>query len=178
MNKNSAQFLENADRFTAIVDSVEDWSAPSACTDWTAAQVLDHVIDSEREMVANHDADLGDRPTGTPSEMWAAHFNAIKPYVSDDEWMSKEYDGWFGPTTVGDTVATFLGIDLVVHGWDIATSSGDPYVWTDAEQDQAETFITTMGPGLYTEGVCKPAVEVSEDAPRQVRLLALAGRSA
>lgn len=178
MTENSAQFLANAERFSAIVDAVEDWSAPSACDDWTAAQVLDHVIDSERNHFTTHGVDLGDRPSGTPVEIWTAHLSAMLPHVNDETWMDKQYDGWAGPTTVGDTIADFFGIDLVVHGWDIATSSGDSYAWTEAEQDQAEAFIATMGPMLYSEGVCKPALDPPADASRQVRLLAAVGRAA
>ncbi len=115
---------------------------------------------------------------GTPEELWLIHRASIEPHVLDEGWMATTYDGWFGPTTVGDTLSTFYGFDLLVHGWDIASSSGEPYVWSEAEMDQIEAAIAGFGPALYTEGVCKPAVEVPSDAPRQVKLLGLLGRSA
>lgn len=178
MSDNSTQFLANADRFTAIVGAVHDWDAQSACSDWTAAQALDHVVDTQRSFFNDHGHDLGGRPAGTPEELWLVHRASIEPHVLDEEWVATTYDGWFGPTTVGETLLMFYGFDLIVHGWDIASSSGATDAWTEAEMDQVESAIAGLGPALYTEGVCKPAVEVAPDAPRQVRLLGLMGRSA
>ncbi len=178
MSDNSAQFLANADRFTLIVSGVPDWDAPSACTDWTAAQALDHVIDTQRGLFQQHGRDLGQRAAGTPEELWLVHRAAIEPHVLDEDWLATAYDGWFGPTTVGETLSTFYGFDLLVHGWDIASASDERYDWTQAEMDQVETAMAGFGAALYTEGVCKAAVEVPGDASRQVKLLGLLGRAA
>ncbi|WP_414690747.1 maleylpyruvate isomerase N-terminal domain-containing protein, partial [Nocardioides sp.] len=39
-------FLDAADRFTALVTATTDWSAPSPCEGWSAADVVDHVVDT------------------------------------------------------------------------------------------------------------------------------------
>jgi Mycothiol maleylpyruvate isomerase N-terminal domain len=172
----STSFLTNASTFTGVVAGVPDWSARSACADWTAAEVVDHIVDTQRDLFAQHGADLGPRPAGGPSAIWAAHLTAVTPYVEDEAWMAKEYDGWFGPTTVGDTVAKFYGFDLIVHGWDIGTAERPGPEWTRSQLDQVEASIASFGPALYTEGICKPAVDAPADASRQTRLLAQLGR--
>ena len=39
-----------------------------------------------------------------------------------------------------------------------------------------ETAFEGFGDTLYTHGVCRPAIDVAADAPRQTRLLARMGR--
>jgi uncharacterized protein (TIGR03083 family) len=178
MNALATQFLTNVHRFSRTVESGIDWSAQSSCSDWTAAQVLDHVVDTQRDFAAQHGRPLGDRPTGSPAEIWAGHWSAMAPVAADNVLMSTSYDGWFGPTTIGETLWTFYGFDLVVHAWDIASPSGVADDWSDSELDQVEQAIASFGPALYMEGICAPAVDAPAGAPRQVRLLGLLGRSA
>ncbi|MGL5825102.1 MAG: hypothetical protein ACRCYU_09850 [Nocardioides sp.] len=172
----ATSFLTNASAFTDLIVGVPDWSVQSACADWTARQVVDHLVDTERDLFAQHGADLGPRAAGSPPEVWAAHRAAMTPYLHDEAWMGTEYDGWFGPTTVGETVATFYGFDLIVHGWDLSVAQRPGPPWSDAQLDQIEAAIASFGPALYTEGICKPAVDAPAGASRQARLLAQLGR--
>ncbi len=172
------QFLHNFDRFTATVAATRDWSAATACSDWTAAQLVDHVVDTQRDLLSQHGASLEERATGDGGAVWAAHHAHLLRLVADEPLMSTAYDGFFGPTTVRDTLATFYGFDLLVHGWDLSSSTGQPLTWTEAEMDQIESSIALFGPGLYMEGICKPAIEVASDASRQLRILGVLGRHA
>ena len=56
----------HADRFTAVVEAAGDtqWSSPSPCEGWTAADVLDHVVDTQRDFLDKRGADVGARPEG------------------------------------------------------------------------------------------------------------------
>ena len=169
-------FLAHADRFTEAVGTVTDWSAQSPCSDWTAAQVVDHVVDTERGMVAERGADVGVRPTGEPTDVWTAHHDLIHRLLADPGFAGQAYDGYFGPTTVIDTLVDFYGFDLLVHGWDVARASGVPLAWTEREMDRIEASIEIFGDSLTMEGICKPAVPVPAEAPRQDRILGRLGR--
>ena len=164
-----------ADRFSATVSAATDWSASSPCEGWTAANVVDHVVDAEREFLARFDLDLGDRPTGDPAEVWTAHLSAVRAVV-DEHVCAREYDGFFGRTTIGAALDDFYGFDLVVHGWDLASSQGRPTTLSDAEMDALDRAFVGFGDHAYDEGVFRPPVDVSEDADRQTRLLARTGR--
>ena len=98
--------------------------------------------------------------------------------MADEDFVSREYDGYFGRTSVEDTLANFYGFDMLIHRWDLATALGIETVWTDAELDRIETALDGFGDNLYADGVCKPAIDVPDDAPRQVRLLGRMGRRA
>ena len=173
-------FQANADQFGTVVDTADDsdWDAPSPCEEWTAAGVVGHVVDTQRDFLERQGADVGPRPDGPAPELWAAHRKSVDQVVADADFVSREYDGYFGRTSVEDTLANFYGFDMLIHRWDLATALGIETVWTDAELDRIETALDGFGDNLYADGVCKPAIDVPDDAPRQVRLLGRMGRRA
>ena len=175
-----SDYQANADRFGTIVDAAgaADWTAQSPCDDWTAAGVVDHVVDTQRDFLVQRGVALGPRPTGSAPEVWAAHQDMMRRVAKDEDFVSREYDGYFGRTSVEDTLANFYGFDLLVHRWDLATALGQPADWSEAELDRIETALDGFGDNLYLDGVCKPAIDVPEDAPRQERLLGRMGRRA
>jgi uncharacterized protein (TIGR03086 family) len=176
MPSDSRAFYDNAaDRFTATVAATDDWSATSPCEGWSAADVVDHVVDTEREFLARHDLEVGDRPTGAPDEIWAAHLSAVRDAV-DADVRAREFDGFFGRTTIGATLDAFYGFDLVVHGWDLGSATGRPTTFTDAEMDAMEQAFVGFGDHAYDDGVFGQPVDVADDADRQTRLLARMGR--
>ena len=173
-------FQANADQFGTVVDAAgnSDWDAPSPCEEWTAAGVVGHVVDTQRDFLERQGADVGPRPDGPAPELWAAHRKSVDQVVADEDFVSREYDGYFGRTSVEDTLANFYGFDMLIHRWDLATALGIETSWTDAELDRIETALDGFGDNLYADGVCKPAIDVPDDAPRQVRLLGRMGRRA
>jgi uncharacterized protein (TIGR03086 family) len=173
-------FQANADEFGAVVDAAgpADWDAPSPCEDWTASGVVDHVVDTQRDFLQRQGADIGPRPEGAAPEVWATHRKSVDEVVADANFVSREYDGYFGRTSVEDTLANFYGFDMLIHRWDLATALGITTAWTDAELDRIEAALDGFGDNLYADGVCKPAVDVPAGAPRQVRLLGRMGRRA
>jgi uncharacterized protein (TIGR03086 family) len=171
-------YLDAADRFSTTVSATTDWSATSPCEDWTAADVVDHVVDTERQFLEGHGAELGDRPTGDPAAVWADHLAVVRPLAADDEFRGREFDGYFGRTTIGATLDNFYGFDLIVHGWDLGSASGRPTTFTDADMDALDAALEGFGDHAYDEGVFRQPVDVPDDASRQTRLLARMGRRA
>lgn len=169
-------YLDAADRFSATVDATTDWSAASPCEGWSAADVVHHVVDTERQFLQGHGLELGERPSGTAPEVWHEHLAAVRPAAADDDFRAREYDGFFGRTTIGAALDQFYGFDLVVHGWDLGVAGGRPTTFTDAEMDAMEHAFVGFGDHAYDEGVFGQPVEVADDAPRQEQLLARTGR--
>ena len=178
MNPLITAYLDNADRFSAVVTTGGDWGGASPCTEWNASDVLHHVIDSQRDFLATRGADLGPRPEGEPAEVWERHLDAVRAVVADEAFATAEYDGHFGRTSIADTLANFYGFDLAVHRWDLARALGQDVAFDDTEMDRLEQSIAGFGDALYTNSVCAPALDVPPDAPRQTRVLGLLGRRA
>lgn len=171
-----ARFLDNAARFTAVVDSVQDWSASSPCAGWSAGDVVDHVVDTQRDFLTERGFDLGRRPDGDAAAVWRRHLDQVSVLVEDQQQVTAAYDGHFGPTTIADTLADFYGFDLVVHRWDLGRAAGRPVDFSEAEMDAVEAAVPSFGEALYSEGICARPVPVPDDAPRQDRILATLGR--
>ncbi|MGY1724223.1 TIGR03086 family metal-binding protein [Blastococcus sp. SYSU DS0533] len=167
---------------TALLDAVPaaGWSNPSPCEGWTAADVVDHVVTTQREFLTTHGVDLGPAPdvAADPAAAWRAHARRVAEVLGDDAVATREFEGFFGPTTVGAALEQFYVWDMVVHRWDVARAVGADAALTDEELDRVEAGADGFGPALHMDGICRPAVEVPGDADRATRVLARLGRSA
>ncbi|MHB1137951.1 MAG: TIGR03086 family metal-binding protein, partial [Microthrixaceae bacterium] len=167
---------------TAVIDAVDaqGWASQTPCEEWTARDLVAHVIGTERQFLEGRGVDVGDEPdtSGDPAAAWQEHRATIMPVVTDPEFLATPYDGYFGPTTVAETWERFYLFDMVVHRWDLATAVGRDERFGDDELDRIEAGVAAMGDSIYMEGVCQPGVEPAEGADRQARLLARMGRRA
>jgi len=173
-------YLDKATHFGDVVQTnpAESWSAQSPCEKWTAADVVDHVVDSERDFFARHGLELGPRPVGSPDLVWREHLGAARRALGDGSVLARTFDGFFGPTTIGETLVGFYALDLVVHRWDLARAVGSGTEFSEAEMDLLDKGIALFGEHMYDEGVFGAAVPAPPDATRQERLLAVMGRKA
>ncbi len=77
-------------------------------------------------------------------------------------------------------VAGLVALDeLVIHGWDVARSSGQRYDVDPASLEAVHGFVAQFsGPGHEDDrrGLFGPEVEVTADAPLLDRVVAMAGR--
>lgn len=180
MNEYLDQYLTAASRFDAVVQAVprDRWAAPSPCDGWSAADVVDHVVDTQRDFLDRHGLLPGDRPAAPVQQLWARHVDAVREAVGDGAVLGREFDGYFGRTTIGSTLASFYGFDMVVHRWDLAAAAGLDNRFTDDEMDEMEASIQGFGDHLYADGVCAGPVEPPPGASRQERILGLLGRVA
>lgn len=166
-----------AGRVTSVLDAAgAEWSAPSPCEGWTAADVLDHLVDTEAEFLTTHGVVLDDLPEGDRDTRWRAHARRVVDALSDPDVAGREFEGYFGPTTVGAAFRSFYSFDLVVHRWDIARALGADTTFSEDELDLVEECIEATGPALYGPGICAAPVAPPADATRQERVLALLGR--
>lgn len=181
MNETVTKYAAADRSLTAVLDAVPAgaWTAPSPCEGWSAADVVGHLVETQRDFLARHGVDLGPAPSVSddPAGAWRDHSKRVQEALADD-LVTMPFDGHFGPTTVGATLEQFYVWDMVVHRWDVARTAGLDAGLTDAELDRMESGADSFGPALYMEGVCAPAVEPPADADRATRVLARLGRRA
>ena len=167
---------------TAVVDAVPagSWDAPSPCEGWTARDVVAHLVQTQREMLTGHGADLGPAPDldADPAGAWRDHAGRVLDVLGDEALVGRPYDGPFGPTTVGATLEQFYVWDMVVHRWDLAQAAAIPDELSEDELDRVEQGADSFGEALHMDGICRPGVDVAADADRTARVLARLGRSA
>lgn len=169
---------ERSAPFTDAVQAVHDWHAPSPCEGWSARDVLDHVLETERSFLAAQGllptaagADAGD-----PVALWEAHQREVTALLADPSIAQGPYEGAFGPTTVGALMVEFYGFDLIVHRWDLDRSQGHEAALSARELAMVEAAVADWGEHAYAPGIFARPVPVPEDADQQTRVLALTGR--
>jgi uncharacterized protein (TIGR03086 family) len=171
-----------ADAFEAKVAAVapEDWSKPSPCTEWTARDVVAHVIDVHGMMLRPLEttSDEGPPVADDPLGAFRTARAELERVLADPALADTEYDGMFGRTKVSATVDQFMDFDLVVHGWDLARATGQDETIPPDEVERILGFIDRLGgpATMQDNGVTGPEVVVGDDAPAQDRMLGLLGR--
>lgn len=180
MSEISQRHRSLAAEFSRRVEAVPpgEWDNPSPCAGWTARDVLRHVIDSHRDMPGHVglSPDLTESVDENPSSAWEQARDAMQALLDDPEKAALTYDGYFGRTSLEATVDKFLGMDLLIHGWDIARATGQDETLPEGEVSRVYDDALSMGDTLRMGGVCGPAVTVGADASEQDRLLAHLGR--
>ena len=166
--------------FTRRVEAapVERWDDPSPCTDWSARDVLRHVVETHvsSPSYAGEKIVLERSVDTDPSAAWAEARDAMQELLDDPARAAKSYEGMFGETTLEKTIDTFLGLDLIVHAWDIARATGQDETMPSEDVHRLYGQVKDMGDMLQKNGATGPEVEVPADAPEQDRLLGLLGR--
>lgn len=175
------RFRRLADRFGAIVAAVPDdrWDAPSPCDEWTVADVVRHVATTQNEFLERQSLPTGSAPEGaSPADQWRAASAAMQAAVDDPAIAATSYDGYFGPTTIGETIDTFYAMDLVVHGWDVARGAGlhDLEPLDPDDMARSREKMAAVGDTVRMAGIFGEPVPVPDDASEQDRYLAWTGR--
>jgi uncharacterized protein (TIGR03086 family) len=181
MTTPSERFRANASRFTEIVSAVPRaaWSNPTPCAEWTARDIVHHVVSTQLEFLARMPFAPADSPsTDDPLTAWPTVRDLVQASLDDPSSAGHTYDGYFGPTTFEASIDTFYATDLTVHGWDLARAAGlDAYQPIDpAEIERVRAPMGDLGDAMRAPGLFAEPVPVADDAPEQARLLAWLGR--
>lgn len=174
------RFRHHAERFDRLVGAVpaDRWDAASPCDGWTALDVVRHVVDTELDLLGRMAFDAPSIDGVETLAAWPLVRDAMIAALDDPARSGFRYNGYFGPTTFGETVDQFYCFDLVLHRWDIAraTGLGDH---EDIEPDEVvriRTDAAGFGEAMRMPGVIGPEVDAPADATDQERLLAWLGR--
>jgi uncharacterized protein (TIGR03086 family) len=84
-----------------------------------------------------------------------------------------------GTTTPGEVMGVVVHDEIVLHGWDLARATAQPFNADSASVQASLGFAASMSePGQEPsrEGLYGPGVPIAADAPDLDRLLGFAGR--
>lgn len=184
MSENLRGFVKAAYTLDAVVRRTPalTWSRQSPCEEWTAGQVLGHVVWGLRNTAAlasggttppqQAEADIvADDPIGT----WTEALDGALAALDQQGALTRVVDGPFGTMPLDD----FLGFspsDLLAHAWDIARTAD---IDASLPPDLCERYtagIVAMGDGLRRPGLMAAAVDVPAGAAAETRFIAQTGR--
>lgn len=167
--------------FGATIDAVpaDRWEAPSPCEDWTARDVVRHIVDNHATFERFVGRDLTGLPlvADDPAGAFAAARAVVSEHLHDPEAADASFEGEvFGHMTFAEAIDRFLSSDLVVHRWDLGRAAGLDVVLPADEVARTRETLAGMGDALRGPGAFGPEVEVPGDADDQTKLLAFLGR--
>ena len=175
------RFRRVAARFTDVVEAVpaEAWSNRAPCDDWTARDVVRHLVEWVPGFFARGDIDL---PTSVsvdddPVKAWAQLRDALQAKLDDPAVADSEIDiEPVGRHTVRAAIDQFVTGDIVVHTWDLAKATGVDAAIDGEMANRMLTPMLAMGDVLVGSGHYKQAVPVADDASVADKLIAATGR--
>jgi len=165
---------------TARVEGVPDdaWSNPSPCEQWTARDLVGHLVEVHGRFQQLVGRSLVEHPPveDDPVGAWAAVRDQMQADLEDPDKLAQKYDGRLGRSTFGQSVDGFIGFDLVVHGWDLARATGQDDAIDPRDVERLQAQVDAMGDVMRQNGVIADPVEPAPDASAQDRLLNALGR--
>ena len=178
-----------AQRLADLVGRVSDdqLTAPTPCPDYSLGDLLDHIGGLALAFTAAaRKAPAAGGPSGDASRLgddWRTRIPADLLSVAS-AW--RDPSAWTGMTQAGGIdlpgeVAGLVALDeLVLHGWDVAVSSGQAYSVDAGSLAAVHGFVSQFsGPGQEgaRAGLFGPEVPVADSAPLMDRVVGLAGRN-
>ena len=179
-----------ARRLGALVRAVPDEAldGPTPCPDYRLGDLLEHVGGLAFAFRAAATKDLAGVTGQGPSGDAARLADDWRERIPDDlvamaeAWRDPE--AWTGMTQAGGIdlpgeIAGLVALDeLVVHGWDVARATGQPYHVGPDELAAVRSFVAPMAdaPPEQRAGLFGPVVRVPDDASELDRIIGLTGR--
>jgi uncharacterized protein (TIGR03086 family) len=132
MSEVSDRYAAIAAGFTARVAGVapDRWAAPSPCPDWTARDVVAHVVSSHHRVLAMvskseppavaADADV--------AREWSAATGAMRAALASEP--PATVGTMFGDMPFEWLVNRLICTDTLIHCWDLARATGQTSGWT------------------------------------------------
>jgi uncharacterized protein (TIGR03086 family) len=176
-----------AARLVDLLAGIKDdqLGAPTPCPDYTLGDLLDHVGSLALAFTACARKEV-DSPyvTGRPGDagQLAADWRTSIPHdLTELAKAWRDQAAWDGMTRVGGLdlpgeIAGVIGLDeLVVHGWDVARATEQPYDVDIASLEACMVFLS-QPVDRTSSALFGPVVAVADDAPLLDRVIGLSGR--
>ena len=181
MSEVSERYSTIANGFTTRLagTSPEQWSAPTPCTEWTARDLVGHVIATHRRVMATLDSGEPD-PVDEAADLargWALATSAIADALDDRGRASQVVGGMFGEQPFESLVGRLLCADTLIHTWDLARATGQDEDLDSNAVVKAMEFLTPIDDAIRRPGGFAAKIDCPADAGDQTRLLNFSGRA-
>lgn len=171
------QHASDAARFAALVESATpaDWGRPSPVKEWTARDVVEHLLEWLPGFLEGTGATLPSVDTADLVSAWQQRTSDVQRLLEthgDIEFESP----MFGRTTVASAIERFYNADVWMHSWDLARALGQQ---PDLGEERCAAALAGMEPIeqlMRDSGQFGQRVDVPADASAQDRFIGFIGR--
>jgi len=170
-----------ATEMTRLVGQVRDdqLDDPTPNDGWQVGNLLEHVLEFATVFTLNASKSPIELTPGLPDDWRTAIPDQLRALAR--AW--QEESAWEGRVSAGgvDMSAPENALvaveELVLHGWDLAVSTGDEMRVRGEDVAKVEEFQELFSDAIGSgQGPYGPPVEVGTDAERMARVLGVAGR--
>ncbi len=164
----------------AAAAAVDRWSDQSPCPDWTARDVVGHVVGTQGMFLGFIGRQLDDGPSvdDDPAAAWDHARAAVQAELDDPERAGTTFEGSLGKSTFEEAVDRFLCTDLVIHRWDLARAIGQEVQLDPADMDHSRQAMAPLVDKMRAPRAFGSELEVPPGADEQTTFLAFVGRRA
>ena len=171
---------------TELVEGVppDRWAAPTPCEGWTVRTLVGHLaaehLWAPRLLGGESMDDVGDAYDGDvlgedPVAAWRSAITASLLAWGDVRDPARTVEVSVGPIPLAEYAAQML-VDLVVHGWDLAVATDQPYTPAAEAVAEALAYEEPRVDAGGLEGLFAAPVPTGSRAPLD-RLVAMLGRA-
>jgi uncharacterized protein (TIGR03086 family) len=181
MTEVSVRYTTVADGFTERLEGMTEssWAAETPCTDWTARDLVTHVVRTQRQVRSS----LGDVEAEEvdPDGDLVADFRAARASVTDalgdPDKASQTISGMFGEQPFESLVGRLLCADTLVHTWDLARATAQDEQLDPAAVVAAGAFLGEIDDAIRRPGGFAAKIAPPEGADEQTAFLNFCGRN-
>ncbi len=158
---------------TKVAGASGNLDANTLCDEWDVRTLMNHMLQTQKYFVGAARGEDVAPPSSTPPALIS------NDPTSDFEKARSETLRTFEEPGVIERTGPSLGIafsDQLLHGWDLAASTGQATTMPQDLPEAAYTFIHGRFTDDQRKGVFKPELPVPPDASAQDKLLAYTGR--
>jgi uncharacterized protein (TIGR03086 family) len=180
----TAACRRTADVLTNVTD--DQLTAPTPCSEYSVGDVVHHVGGLALAFAAAAKKDRGPLtatgPTPDASQLDSDWRTSYPAGLTELARAWGDPSAWEGMTQIagmdmpGDVVGSIALTEVVIHGWDLARATGQPYDTDPRAVDAILPNVEQTAAEGPVEGLFGPAVPVADDAPVLERVIALSGR--
>lgn len=170
--------LSSAFAETVAAVPEDGWDRRTPCEDWSARDLLGHVVQTQGMFLGFVGEELPDGPSveQDPVGAWSHASGAVQRRLDDPERATATFQGFSGESTFEAATDRFLCADLVVHRWDLARSQGQDVTLAPEDMARIHEGMAPLADQLRGPGAFGPEVQVAPDADQQTKFLAFLGR--
>jgi uncharacterized protein (TIGR03086 family) len=178
-----------AKRMAEVVANIgdEDLGRPTPCPDYTVGDLLDHVDGLSLAFTEAAEKSFAPDVSGSPPPGDAAHLadgwrERIPRQLGTLAEAWSDRDAWTGMTRAGgiempgEAAGTVALEEVVIHGWDLARATGQPFEVADADLDVVFGWFDSFPDEARGDAFAHPPA-VSESAAPLERAVAQSGRN-
>lgn len=181
----AVQLTQILPALSALVDRIQpaQLASPTPCDKFTVQDILDHMItgggafahrfrgEEPPEITAPND------PGRVPAPEFQATMDSLLAAIQSPGALERTISAPIG-SMPGDVFARLVAFDGLVHGWDLATSTGQAYEPAPDVVAAVDDFVrAALTPDMRDGDTFKDATTPPAGASRLERLVAFSGRS-